>query len=317
MKTQKLGRFSSYRLSLVHFLFSLAWLMLLSSCEKNLDKVDITEQGGNSSARLNKEALISISYEVESFSVNQPTYEARNLKENGLSDFEKIGAQPHLDRSSIELQIYNDGSYHMTTMRLEPTRKDLLPESLNKKYARYQPGPFKTVSTNGALIFYDEEGKEIGRHQLKPNPFQDLVKQIKAAKPKEVNKIAAGVMGNPLINESEIMQLAIGKGAKIKKQGNTTHIEFEQNDETDKKKPKKIITQLYDFKANRLLETKMFAQDSKRLMMRSVLFYDDVDKGNRINRTLNESFNTDVTSGLEVRNYREDFYSNMKVVVNR
>ncbi|PWJ59636.1 hypothetical protein CLV98_102470 [Dyadobacter jejuensis] len=317
MKTQKFGRISVILLPLTQYLFIPILLVLLPSCEKSLDRVAVTEPDGSSSARLSQEALVSISYEVESFSVRQLAKQTRALNDKGLSDFAEIGAQPHLDRTSIDLQIFKDGSYRMTTVRLEPTRKHLLPESLNKKYERYKAGPYKTVSNNGSLTFYDEEGNEIGRHQLKSNPYTDLVRQIKAAKPNEINKIANGVMGNPLINEVEINQVASEKKAKIQRQGNITRFEFEHQDESDKAVPNKLITQVYDFKANRLLETSMFAKDSKKLLMRSVLFYDQVDKGNRVNRTLNESYSTDLVSGVETRHYREDFYSNMEVVVNR
>jgi hypothetical protein len=174
----------------------------------------------------------------------------------------------------------------MTTVRLKPTKTDRLPRYPLKK--EEEAGPHKIVANNADVTFYDVNGKEVGRQKLKASPFSKLAQSILNSKPTERSDIAAGMTGHPLINKENILKTAKEKNAVITEQNGKAQIKFDLAGSESELGVQpgtllsRYIIQAYDFDARRLLGTNVFDKTNNRLISRSILYYDPVEKGNKV-----------------------------------
>ncbi|TLV00383.1 hypothetical protein [Dyadobacter luticola] len=301
----------------IRFVSAMALILSTASCDKNLIQ-EISTSGGTSSARISSEALFTASYEIEEYSATEIL--SRIPEDSKEKPFIEIDAQPRLDRQGVEFKLFLDGRYEITTTQMEPTKLELLPQSLQKKKVESVISN-KTFIENDIAHFYDSNGNETGKSQLKVTRFTTLAEKI--LKMTEINKgqVANEIIGHPLINEAYILGLAKEKNAEIDEDKGITKIKFDLSRFTAESNESienlsKYAVQYYDFKNKRLVGETLHDKNGGKLLYRSTIFYTPVDKGNQVEKVLSESFDENPKNGIKTRHIKQTFYSRMKTQVN-
>jgi hypothetical protein len=101
-------------------------VLVAAACSDKHLLVDSSGKIPFSNARTAGEPSLAVSYEVEEFSFS----EIQSLEKKAVRAIEDIGAMPRLSRKAIDMRIYADGSFEMTTEQLEPQHKELVPANL-------------------------------------------------------------------------------------------------------------------------------------------------------------------------------------------
>lgn len=289
------------------------------SCEKNMpQEIASSEKDISRSGRLSITPVFSSSYEIEEFTATQ--FLSKIPENSKEKPFLEIAAQPRLNRQRIEFKLFGDGNYEIVTTQLEPSRLELLPPVLQKRKLETVVS-HKSVVRNGIAYFYDQNGNETGKSQLKANRFSLLANKI--IESGEINKdhLANEVKGHPLINEAYILGVARAKNAEVKAERGITKIKYDlslfaPDINESAENLSKYAVQYYDFKNKRLIGETLHDKIGDKLLYRSSIFYAPVEKGNQIEKVFSETFDEDPKTGLKTRHMKQTFYSNMETQVN-
>lgn len=294
-------------------------LMTVSACKENLpvDRPDYQTAGARQPVDLANVAL-GVSYETETFSYSQIEDFAKNAGKT-VKAFETISATPRLDRKSVDVKVYKDGSFEMTTIQLKPERNDLIPAANRPEDT---VSPYKTVVANGMATFYDESGRVTGQYKLKAMHFKPMLdmlkKQSKSAKKVE---LADRVTGYPPVDEEEVMTTARSNNAEIRKDKSVTKIRYDltefnaQMGDGSDKTPKYAV-QHYDFANKRMLGGEVYDKQTNKLLHRSVIKYKSTADGNTVEQARSESYEDDPATGRRIRHLRHHSFKNMTIITN-
>jgi hypothetical protein len=289
-----------------------AALLLTISCER---PEDTTQTGKDQAVRQGFAPLLETSYEMETFAFTEVLTKGKNPSGN---IFERIDAQPRLEKRSHNFKIFEGGAFELTTIEMEPENKMSLPAKVIKNQKKSQ-GSYKIVVSNGVARFYARDGRETGSYRLKTDRFPGLAADIKNAKPEEV---AGHIAGHPLINRKNIMAKAKKNNAEISEKNKVTRIKYDLDtglqgtDEDAQKWAGKYLVQLYDFEKKRLLKDAIYDKKTDRLISRADFEYNPVAEGNQVRKITSEFFEEDPASGLKLKHVKNVFYANMKVSAN-
>lgn len=153
----------------------------------------------------------------------------------------------------------------------------------------------KSVVQNGMAYFYDQNGKETGKSQLKATRFSQLANKI--IESGEINKdqVATKLMGHPLINEAHILGIARNKNAEVKVERGITKIKYDlvlfaPDINESAENLSKYAVQYYDFKNKRMVGETLHDKNGNKLLYRSSIFYAPLEKGNQIEKVFSETF---------------------------
>lgn len=294
-------------------------LLSISSCEKNLDQPIQTQDSAFSALRKGTLPIFSVSYEVETYSRSTITNERSNQL---ISEFRKIASQPVIERKVVDFQVFDDGAYEMTTTSLKPRKPEMMGAPRQKVMESIPL--HKTVNRNGTVHYYDENGKEAGKYNLKSSPYKTIIDQIRRDRPtgETAEEIGRRIVGNPLIEKESILKSAQELGAEIKDENGFTKISYDMerlagslNEET-KSYIGKVAHQYYDFNNNRLLMATIYDSSLGKLISKSVITYTPIDRGNHIVKISSEHIEVDTEVGEEVTKIVDEYFSEMKVNAN-
>jgi cell division septum initiation protein DivIVA len=301
----------------IRYVSAMTFTLMTFSCDKNLVQ-EATSSRTGAVARLSSEALFTSSYEIEEFTATQIL--SKIPEDSKEKAFIEIDAQPRLDRQGVEFKLFADGRYEMTTTQLEPTKLELLPPSLRQQKVESVIS-HKALVENDIAHFYDANGNETGKSQLKLARFTSLAERILKSAAINKGQIANEIMGHPLINEAHILGLAKEKNAEIFEDRGITRIKYdlsrftaESNESSENLS--KYSVQYYDFKKKRLVGEALYDKNGGKLLYRSTIFYTPLDKGNQVEKVLSEAFDENPRTGVKTRHIKQTFYSQMKTEVN-
>ncbi len=291
----------------------------ISACDKQLNSDSpVNENLGYRHARLAGKPLLSLSYEIETFSLDRIKSENKKSREFA---FGEIAARPRLERQRIRFSLFADGEYEMETIPLVPEKIDLLPEPYRKQLEE-SVLPDRIVTKNGAVIMYDKEGNQTGSYTLKSSRFTELATRIIRDGSFSKERLSAEFTGNPLINSESILNIAKEKDAEIQSSNGLTQIKFDlarfagEARETGESLSGKYTIQYYDFQKNRFLGEKLYDKEKNQLLYQSSLFYDKAEDGNQLRRVFSESHDVNPKTGVETTKIKQIFYDNMQVMYN-
>jgi hypothetical protein len=277
--------------------------------------MEVSEKNTFSNARTAGEAALAVSYEVEEFSFSQ----IEGLEKKAVKAIELIGAMPRLNRRSIDMKIYADGAFEITTQQLEPQHKELVPANLQATLNDWSVQ--KTVASNGIVRFYDRSGKEVGQPQKMPTDF--AAKLLADTKQRKANNkggnLTDRITGAPKVDKDEVVAEAKKRGAEISEDNGVTKIKHDltEAERGGKDQSPKATVQYYDFKNNRLLGGEIYDKQANKILHKSYIKYKTNDKGStEVEEVRSESYEDNPKTGRKIKHTKQQFYSKMTLINN-